>query len=240
MHQSRVTLTPAGTATLRRRLAREDRLYAEHQLIWTLFPGQPRNSGEDDDHARPFLYHVVERDPFTAIIRSAIPPEAAGDHWTVEPQPFAPVLSAGDRLLFRLRAVATSARREAAADGQPRGRGKPQDVVVAAWWAIQPEERRQRLSFADLAPLAGYEWLARQGGRNGFAVVEEEVIVQSYEPQSVRKPGSARPLTFGALAMAGWLTVTDADAFTGCLHRGLGRAKGFGYGLLHVARDSAA
>jgi CRISPR system Cascade subunit CasE len=227
MFSSRVSLDPKALGAVRALLSRSDGPYANHKLIWSLFPDVDPDGGE-----RPFLYDIVDEAPLTAIIRSAVPPENALGCWNVETKPFAPVIAAGDRLMFRTKVVATRARNMG-----PDKRGKTQDVVMSEWWSVQPPERRAQVSYADVAPVAAYGWLTAQGRKHGFEVEADDIGVRGYETHKFAGRGRKEmQIQFGVLDLGGFLEVTDPVAFTKLLGTGFGRARGFGYGLLHIAQ----
>lgn len=222
-HFSRVTLTPpnpqAILALVAGRFKADDPSLA-HKLLWTLF-------GDDADQRRDFIYEVQSHRPFQALVRSARPPRDGLGCWSIETMPWIPRLSAGQSLHFSLNAVAARAVKRAGA------RGRPVDVVMAEWQRLPPE-RQQALRPDDLADPVGREWLASQGERNGFSFSDDAVQVISYERHRFPNKGRA-PITFGSLRFAGTLTVTDAERFASALFTGLGRARGFGFGMLLIA-----
>src|SRR5699024_1292613 len=87
--------------------------YGAHQLLWRLFPSH--------DGPRPFLFRQeLEREqvqngaarglPLFYVLSEKQPAPVAGV-LNVESKPFAPSLTAGDKLAFKLRANPTIARR---------------------------------------------------------------------------------------------------------------------------------
>jgi CRISPR system Cascade subunit CasE len=120
-----------------------------------------------------------------------------------------PVLRPGIRLRFRLRANPTK-RLSAGCPGEKK------------------DGKRVQL-FKEEEQLA---WLARKGEAGGFHV--QEACVSARGNDRARKEGHT--LTFGGVLFDGVLEVTDPDAFVRTLEAGVGTGKGFGYGLLSVAR----
>jgi len=232
MYQSEAILRPEALPAIRALMGKSDGLYFMHKLVWSLFPNAGPERGE-----RPFLYDMQGDRPIRVILRSSVEPQNALGCWDIRTVPFDPKIQAGDRLMFRTKAVATVARnigRET--------RGKPQDVVVATWMSL-PDERRKVLSHDDVADVAALEWLERQGSRSGFSIANQDLVVQRYEQVRFRKPGAPRggdDIRFGYLELCGELVVTDPSDFRRMLFLGLGRERGFGFGMVHVARAKEA
>jgi CRISPR system Cascade subunit CasE len=158
---------------------------------------------------------------------STRPPEDLHRLFELDFKPFTPVLSAGDRLGFTLRANPVVARPEARGE-----RGKRHDVVMNALRTIPRSERAT--SRPEVVLTAGRAWLARQGEAHGFAPVGD-ADVDGYD--SLRIPRAAgKPTVFGVLDISGVLQVQDPTRFLGQLSQGFGRARAFGCGLMLIRR----
>ncbi|TYO84223.1 type I-E CRISPR-associated protein Cas6/Cse3/CasE [Oceanicella actignis] len=188
------------------------RMDAHHRLIWSAFAGDPAAS-------RDFLWRDMGRGQF--MVLSPRPPAASALFESPEVKPFAPELSPGDRLAFVLRANATRAR---------KGAGRV-DVVMDALKAVPRPERAARRM--EIAQKAGADWLAGQGARAGFRVLD--CHVGAYDVRDLPGQGRRRP-RFGVLDLEGVLEITDAQAFLARLRQGFGRAKAFGCGLMLIRR----
>lgn len=220
----------APVAALRELLLPRDdgkRAGAGHRLVWTLFSDGP-------DRERDFLWREADAGVFYLLSRR--PPSDPHGLFDLEPpRVFAPVLAAGDRLSFSLRANATVAR-----GGGPGVRGKPCDVVMDAIRGAAPGARAAARS--DAVERAGRRWLAAQGLRCGFDFSTSDddgasaVRVTSYRTLRVEHAGPAARL--GVLDFEGVLSVTEPGRFVEALARGFGRAKAFGCGLMLVRRTS--
>lgn len=132
------------------------------------------------------------------------------ESWTTAPEyqitepkvkEFKPVLKAGQRLVFKLRANPTVKR-----DGKRLG--------------IYTEPER----------LA---WLERKGETNGFRVLEANIASDGKQKSRTTNGSST---AFSAAIFNGILEITDVEKFMEALSNGIGSAKGFGFGLLSVAR----
>lgn len=224
-HALRPLLDPANSDTA---------FDAHHRLIWTLFP--------DRDAEREFLWRADNRGRF--MILSAREPQGSRLFEPLESKPFAPVLTAGDRLAFILRVNATKDRRSGPQDDvAPGTRRKPSkdrrvDIVMHAMkerglekGTDGPESRAARRM--DVAEDAAWLWLAGQGERRGFSVVG--LTVEDYRVVRLNRR-SGKAATFGVLDLRGVLTVRDPIIFTDALVSGFGRAKAYGCGLMLVRR----
>jgi CRISPR system Cascade subunit CasE len=201
------------------------RMDAHHRLIWTAFAGAP-------EATRDFLWRDEGEGRF--MVLSPRPPAAADLFDQPVVKPFAPVLSAGDRLDFLLRANATrTIKTDRITDSGKRERAH-RDVVMELLHAVPRGERAPVRS--DLAEQAGADWMAGQGARHGFGL--ERVAITGYRTVSLPRPvkGKARhrDARFGVLDLEGTLTVSDPAAFRAKLLAGFGRAKAFGCGLMLI------
>ena len=203
-----------------------ERAGTTHRLLWTLFADAP-------DRERDFLWRetgdgglVPGRSAF--VVLSARQPHDAHGLFELEfkevrarPGPGRP-----PRLL-----AARQPRRHPTRSAEGR-RPTRHDVVMDRLRALPPDERAgKRL---DLVREAGRDWLLRQGERAGFVPVGEPRI-DGYEQLRIerqRKP----PIRFSVLDLDGMLEVRDPAAFLAALHRGFGKAKAFGCGLMLIRR----
>lgn len=207
---------------------------AHRRLMWTLFP--------DPDAKRDFLWRSDATGKF--LILSARKPQASRLFEPLDSKPFAPVLAAGDRLMFILRANATRDRRSGPQDEvAPGTRRRPLkdrrvDIVMHAMHTlgiigrgVGADSRSSRRM--DVANQAAREWLSAQGRRRGFSV--DALAVEDYRVCRLkRRNGGA--VTFGVMDIKGLLSVREPEVFTSALLTGLGRSKAYGCGLMLVCR----
>ena len=191
---------------------------AAHHLVWTLFADGP-------ERRRDFLWREEAPDRFMTLSRR--PPVNIEGLFDLDSQPFAPMLAAGDRLGFTLRANPVVAR--ATAPGQ---RGKRHDVVMDLLKSVASGQRAE--ARPDAVLTAGRAWLARQGLVHGFRP-EGEVAVDSYDRVVIPRE-TVKPAIFGVLDISGVLIVEDPVRFLAAQAAGFGRARAFGCGLMLIRR----
>lgn len=185
----------------------------------------------DDKGGRVLFRTEDDRRPPRVLVQSLSPPDwdraFPGDELLAESpevRAFEPELRAGDRFRFLLRAnptkrlpggraVEPSTGRQK--DGKRVGLERPEDQE--AWLRRQGEVRKQ----PDGASVGGFQ-------------VESVAIRRSSEQVSWARRGGR--LTHQGVDFHGVLRVTDAAAFSRTLALGVGAAKGFGFGLLSLAR----
>lgn len=214
----------AGNEALRPLLDPDDpskAISAHHRLLWTAFADGP-------DRRRDFLWRADDRGLFYTL--SERPPAAHDLFDPPEVKEFAPVLSAGDRLSFVLRANATKDRASAKAGGGNRRVDLVMDLLKSVPKGARAEAR------SSLADQAARGWMERQGALHGFAL--RGLSVEGYATPSLGdRPGPrSQQARLGILDLAGVIEVTDSVAFTARLGQGFGRAKAFGCGLMLIRR----
>lgn len=77
-------------------------------------------------------------------------------------------------------------------------------------------------------------WLERQGENNGFTV-HDVLIIPAPKIFGIKQKGS-RPIQINTVLYQGFLTIADSSLFLSSLHRGIGRGKSYGCGLLSIAK----
>jgi CRISPR system Cascade subunit CasE len=213
---------------------------ASHRLLWTVFSDGP-------DRARDFLWR--QEGPGLYLTLSARPPSDHDLFERHEVQPFAPALTAGQRLSFVLRANATRTEKTGTLSSGGKEKKRHIDLVMDALRPLPrlkdlpdgAESVRAPARMREAARVA-QTWLAGQGKQHGFTVRHTEVEEYStLEVMSARKmkplPGACnkRPY-FGVLDITGVIEVTDPVAFLAQLPIGFGRAKSYGCGLMLIRR----
>ena len=193
---------------------------AAHQLLWTLF-------GDTPDRRRDFLWRQTE--PAHFMVLSAREPVDAHGLFEIESRAFAPVLKAGERLRFLLRANATVDRKTPG-----RARSQRHDIVMDALHGI-PSGQRAPARDGVVPPVVA-SWLTRQGARSGFCPDADGLSVESCDVLRVPRASGTGMATFGVVDMTGELCITDPALFVPALLGGYGRARAFGCGLMLIRR----
>ena len=225
MFLTRMTLNPARRGT-RRLLSSRQRL---HAAVMASTPPLDSDEGRqlwrlDETDPAPTLYIAGPRKPdLTHIVEQAGWPTTEG--WqTREYGPFLRRLTVGQRWHFRLTANPVRQLSQAGARSKFQGAKTPQQAQ---------------------------DWLVRRQNRLGFALCENDL-------ESVSDPGGAgldvvvsglgawrfgkheegahrRSVTVTAATYEGTLTVVSADQLRAALTQGIGRARGYGCGLMTLA-----
>lgn len=181
-----------------------------HQWLWALFPGQQE---------RQYLYRREERQGAFLFYVLSLSPPAASELSQVECRPFAPELSAGQRLCFSLRANPTVCKA-----------GKRHDLLMDAKQQIK--DRPEGGDIWGHQQQAAQNWLARQGELNGFSL--REVRVDAYRQQQVIRGKSRQPIHFSSVDYSGGLEITEPRLFLQRLTQGYGKSRAFGCGLMLI------
>lgn len=192
--------------------------YRLHQAVWDLFADHPERQRDflyrlDMKQGRPSLFTLSARDP------------APSPLWQVASRPFAPQLAPGDRLRFDLRVNPVVTRLK-----------KRYDVVMDAKAALKargvPAAERPRES--ELVQQAGSAWLLARAAGLGVEVEADTLRADGYEVH--RFPKRDKTVSVATLDLAGFLVVRQPDLFLRRVIAGIGKAKGFGCGLMLIAR----
>lgn len=193
--------------------------YGLHQMVWDFFP---ETEGQDRD----FLYRLdVGQDKFQLEIVSARKPKEAGAIWNVETYPYEPAVRAGDRFSFRARVNAVKA------DGN---NGSRHDVTTLLGRRTRQEHGEGDLDWSKIAHEALGQWLEKKEDRHGFKALRH--AVENRDRVEMHKPKARRPIVIYTTDLSGILECTDRDRFLHTVYKGIGRARGFGCGLLSLRR----
>ena len=81
------------------------------------------------------------------------------------------------------------------------------------------------------------KWITRKSESNGFTLLN----VMNYQKEGVKgfKPGQQNGIVLHSVLFEGALRVDDVEKFLRCLEGGIGSGKGFGFGLISLARGSS-
>lgn len=210
--------------------------YAAHQWLWQLFPEQEERS---------FLFRQEPQERF--FLLSENPPLDQHDLFYVETKPFTPLIEEGQTFDFQLRANPVITRQKRRYDVlmdakyQARARGE----LKEKWWAIQTQ--------------AACQWLENQGDKHGFVLIDPafesfdrwagdgtenysmpgRACVKSYQQHSFQRQAGQRPVMYSSVDFTGVLKITNPVRFLQALHKGLGKSKSLGCGLLMIKRPGS-
>jgi CRISPR system Cascade subunit CasE len=183
--------------------------YELHRALWTLFPGH-----ESDQ--REFLFRVeTERRGIGAelLVQSAWPPIAqAAEVHVLATRPYLPKLSRGQLLRFRLTCNPVKTIKD------ERGRRNAKGEVKACRVPLIQEEQQ-------------FDWLRR---KLETAAHLETAVVHTVQLLHFRKGDRAGKVV--AVTFDGVLQVNEPTQLWQQMQLGIGPAKGFGCGLLSIAR----
>lgn len=176
--------------------------YAWHQLVWRAFP-------ERDGKPRDFLTRLERRERegrFRLLVvspRAPVRPESWPDDPAMwQTREIGPAFLTHGRYRFQLHANPTKR------DNDTRKR-----VPLRL-----PDEQR--------------DWIKRKGAQSGFAVDETSLRIVPGGREWFRIEASNRSGVHQAVEFEGVLAVVDPPAFQAAFAKGIGPAKGFGFGLL--------
>ncbi len=180
-------------------------VYDWHQLVWNAFPGR-------DSQPRDFLTRLDRRErdrQFRLLIVSPRPP-IRPDMWpngpgTWQSQVIGPAFFSHRNYRFQLRANPTK-----------------RDIVS-----------RKRLPLRTTEEQAA--WLCRKASQSGFAVDEEVLRMTPEGREWFRIEKRSQSGFHHSVDFEGVLIVTDETPFETAFIKGIGSAKGFGFGLLSLA-----
>lgn len=194
----------------------------DRRLVWSLFADEP-------DRRRDFLWRRMDDGTFL-LLSARRPVDHHGLFEIDEPKAFAPVLEPGDRLRFSLRANPTVRKRN-----DPGQRHAPRhDVVMDALHPLPSGSRVERRIVA--IREEGLQWLARQGGKAGFEIREDELQCEGYRRHRIDRGVGKPALSFSSLDFEGVVEVQEPDLLLPAIANGFGPAKAFGCGLMLIRR----
>lgn len=204
--------------------------YANHQLLWRLF-----TQAEE----RPFLFRQeMEKDQLNAeqtprglplfYVLSSREPEPVAGLLECQSKPFDPQLSSGNKLLFKLRANPTVARKNA---GEKRSRRH--DVLMDAKWQCRQQGQETPCEVREAMDASAEKWLRNRSEAWGFTLDSTPQLSGYRQHQWQRQK---RQIQFSSVDYEGVLTVSDPERLRAALFSGVGRSRAFGCGMLMVRR----
>lgn len=210
------------------------RSYELHQMLWKGFPGLKRGEAEER-----FLYrHEEHDDRHSVLLQSVVRPdwsfledEAEGS--VAEIRAFDPAaIDRGGRLRFLLRANPVVLRK------YPDG--KSRHIVVGSRMDLVAERLGVPLESLPSREELQLAWMERKAHDGGFELIgcvpgaSHDYLFQ--KPKERRGTNETGSITFTGVDFEGILRVVDPEKFAETVQRGIGRARGFGFGLLSLQR----
>ena len=209
--------------------------YQLHQVLWKGFSDI---SGKIPDNR--FLYRHDEREQeHSVLVQSAVAPdwsflESETDGTCTQVKKFdLGAFSEGTRFRFLLRANPVVLRRGYPGEGR---RGEEKRRLIPVGSDRQRMAKRLGLSI-DRFPSREeqlLDWLQKKGKGGGFELMD--CVPGPNHDYVVRRVRKEPPLTLTGVEFEGILRITDSNSFATTLQQGIGRGKGFGFGLLSMMR----
>src|SRR5690554_3170440 len=179
--------------------------YAQHQLLWQLFPAQ-------SDRQFLFRYEQGRNGPCYYLL-SQTEPESGFHGIQMLSKRFRPRLKVGEQLAYTLRANPTRMLKS----GTPGQRGQRVDVLMHA--KLQAQARGDTGNdIAQLQLQAAQTWLMEpeRQARLGVEFPIEPEVTEHQQHQVFKsrgKGGRSKPIQFTSVNYQGILTVIDPDLF---------------------------
>ena len=198
-----------------------DNVYQLHQLLWKAF-----SNGAEKERDYLFRLESRTRRGYVVLVQSRSQPQwdqvLEADEY--EMKSFDPIFSKGERYLFFLRANAVVSQRS-----EKNKRGKKVPLAPAAY---VDQAVIQDGVCVEVKP----GWLSRRAEDAGFRVSvasnRGRYRAEGWSKGKKSKP----PIVLIGQDLDGVLEVTDSDRFYQTYVNGLGRGKGFGFGLLSLSK----
>jgi len=201
-----------------------------HRTVMSGFPDLPGEERARQSQAVLWRLDGIHRG-FVAYVQSASEPDWSrlpADYLTEGPQvrslqPVLVAITPGRRFAFRLVGNPTRS--------IPRFRSGP----------AQPGTRTRGQRVARRKPEEQLEWLIRKGEQHGFVIPSARNGHPDVSPSPClaltgrKRKGDTGPITLEPVRFEGHLIVTDAEAFTVALGKGIGHGKAYGCGLISLA-----
>lgn len=219
MYLSKVTMVSSTqTATALAKL-QHNGAYASHQLIWTLFSSQ---------QAREFLYREemgsAGLPEFYLLSQSK--PETELPIFECRSKTFAPVLKAGQRLAYKLRANPTVCTKD------EKGKQRRHDVMMREKYNAKDQQLDTK-ALKHRMEQAAVSWLANEKRLSEWGMtLDSQPDIECYTQHQVHKKN--HQIKFSSVDYQGILTVAEPDRFLSQYIKGFGRAKGMGCGLMMI------
>jgi len=182
-------------------------LYDWHRLSWSLFPEKEKNDKRDfttrlDTAENEFKFTIL------STSKPTMPSWCTAECWKARTVP--DLFYQKDRYLFKILANPTKTLSRRGPNGNKKENGSHYAIT-----------RRDDL----------LGWISRKGARNGFCVLKEPELEISPPVFFKLKRKKDEGVLVG-VEFSGALEVCERPKFIKAVHQGIGRARGFGFGML--------
>lgn len=221
MYLSKISIIPSAHSAAEIARLSINGAYASHQLLWNLFT---------EDEKRKFLYREEQstrsgRPLFYALSQSK--PDLNFPLFDIQTKQFAPKLSKGQRLGFKLRANPTVCLTDEA------GKRIRHDVLMHAKYQAK-KAGKVSSEISSLMDQAALSWISDEKRLSAWGVTLDALPdIERYTQHSSQKKGG-HTIRFSSVDFQGMLTVTDPQTFCRQYALGFGRAKAMGCGLMLI------
>ncbi|WP_026960490.1 type I-E CRISPR-associated protein Cas6/Cse3/CasE [Aliagarivorans taiwanensis] len=219
MYLSKVTMVSSTQTAQELAKLQRNGVYASHQLIWKLFA---------DQQERGFLYReekgATGLPEFYLLSRSK--PQTELPIFACRSKRFAPTLTAGQRLSYKLRANPTVCTKD------EKGKQQRHDVMMREKYTAKGKSLDAK-ALKQCMEQAAINWLANETRLAEWGITLDcQPDVECYTRHRVQKKN--HQIQFSSVDYQGLLTIADPDKFLSQYARGFGRAKGMGCGLMMI------
>lgn len=213
-------------------LAKAHNAYAAHQLVWRAFPSAPGTPRDFVFRQEvPTVGATFGRRALVFYVVSKRRPNVDGfgiAQVKLEVKPYHPQLQSGQRFSISLRANPVVSKCAGRASTEERKPGKRHDVLMEAKRCAKEQNLAE---WQEAQRQAVLEWWIRQSEAFGFRVDEgESFAINGYRQHVLPRKGQT--IQFSSVDITGTIEVREPEQLQKALFQGIGKAKGFGCGLL--------
>ena len=206
--------------------------YNDHQLLWRLFDGDEqrqfiyrREQGSNEQDARLGHSNAL---PIFYLVSEDLPQSVSGLH--AQSKAYDPQLTVGSQFAFNLRVNPTVAKRDPNKKHSAR-----HDVLLLANREAKEAKLSQSQKAANIKQAAD-TWLLNRAEQYGFSLEPEAFMHDRHDVHRFVKAKSKHKVNVSSLDYHGLLQVEDVELFRQTLFKGLGRARGFGCGMMMIRK----
>jgi len=225
MYFSRVTLMPHLLSRTEKMTMFGGSAYSDHQLLWRMFSSEQRGFLFRKEYGGHNDNGLTQSLPVYYVVSDEVPNDTLG--LDIATKEYNPVIDVGMTFGFSLRANPVVAHKI-----EGRKNNSRRDVLLVA----KAQAKEQGVEPLLPMDLAAKKWLLQRTENAGFSVEADQLLHDGHIMQKFSKKGAKAPITISMLDYDGLLTVTDVDLFRKTLFEGIGRARGFGCGMMMIRK----